>query len=117
AGSRHPHPADLLGSAEMRSLVGRLAELYEFVVLDTPPVLAVSDALVLVRIVDKTIFLARWEKTRRETVLAGLKQTLDAGADLAGVVLTQVDVRKHAQYTYSDSGYYYYGAYSRYYTE
>ncbi|MFQ5958216.1 MAG: hypothetical protein ACE5LF_02495, partial [Alphaproteobacteria bacterium] len=60
--------------------------------------------------VDKTIFLVRAEKTRRETVLAGLRQLSDAGADLAGAVLTQVDVRRHAHYDYGGSSYYgYYG--------
>ena len=117
AGSRTPNPTDLLGSDEMRSLIRRLKETYELVVFDTPPLLAVSDALVMVREVDRTIFLIRWEKTRRETALAGLKQAMEAGAYIAGTVLTQVDVRRHAQYDYADSGHYYYGSYRKYYTE
>ena len=101
----------------MLALIRRLGEMYDLVVLDTPPLLAVSDALVMVRAVDRTIFLIRWEKTRRETAMAGLKQAIEAGAHLAGTVLTQVDVRKHSQYDYADSGYYYYGSYRKYYTE
>ena len=71
------------------------------------PLLPVSDALVLVRQVDKVILLVRWEKTKRETAMTGLKLLLEAGADVAGIALTQVDMRKHASYDYSDSGYYY----------
>ena len=91
--------------------------MYDLIVIDTPPVLALSDTLVLLRYVDKTVFLVRWEKTRRETLLAGVRQVLDAGADLAGIVLTQVDLRKQAQYPYG-SAYYgtYDSAYRKYYS-
>lgn len=117
AGSRAPNPVDLLGSQEMKKLLTRLSSLYDLVVLDSPPLLPVSDGLVLVRMVDKTIFLVRWEKTKRETAMSGLKMLMDAGADLAGIALTQVDVRKHAQYDYADSGNYYSGEYKNYYIE
>ena len=118
AGSRAPNPPDLLGSRETIELLQRLTRLYDMVVLDTPPLLAVSDALVLVRHVDKTLFLVRWEKSRRDVVLMGLKQVIEAGADLAGIVLSLVDVRKQAKYDYTAaSGYYYYGSYRKYYTE
>jgi len=117
AGSRAPNPTDMLSSDEMRQLIIRLGEMYDMVVFDTPPLMAVSDALVLMRDVDRTLFLVRWEKTRRETVLAGIKQALEAGANLAGTVLTQVNVKKHASYDYGDSGYYYYGSYRKYYSE
>jgi exopolysaccharide transport family protein len=117
AGSRAPNPVDLLGSQEMKKLLVRLASLYDLVVLDSPPLLPVSDALVLARVVDKTIYAIRWEKTKRETAMSGLKVLLDAGADIIGVVLTQVDLRKHATYDYSDSGYYYSGSYKNYYLE
>ncbi|CAN0510204.1 unnamed protein product, partial [Laminaria digitata] len=117
AGSRAPNPTDMLSSDEMRELIRRLSDMYDMVILDTPPLMAVSDALVLMRDVDRTLFLVRWEKTRRETVLAGIKQALEAGANLAGTVLTQVNVKKHASYDYGDSGYYYYGSYRKYYSE
>ena len=117
AGSRAPNPVDLLGSQEMKKLLTRLASLYDLVVIDSPPILPVSDAMVLVRLVDKTIFLIRWEKTKRETALSGLKLLVEAGANVAGIALTQVDVRKHASYDYSDSGYYYSSSYKNYYVE
>jgi polysaccharide biosynthesis transport protein len=116
AGARAPNPIELLGSAQMRRLIKALSQAYDLVVMDTPPVLAVSDALVMVRHVDATVFLIRWEKTRRQAAVSGLKLALEAGAHLAGVVLSQVDVKRHAQYDYADSGYYY-GGYNKYYTE
>ncbi len=116
AGARAPNPIDLLGSPQMRRLIKALSQAYDLVLLDTPPVLAVSDALVMVRHVDATVFLIRWEKTRRQAAVSGLKLALEAGANLAGIVLSQVDVKRHAQYDYADSGYYY-GGYNKYYTE
>jgi len=110
-GTNVPNPPDLLGSPRMKELIHRLSESYDLVILDTPPLLVISDSLVLVRNVDKTVFVVRWEKTKRQSALLGLKQVVEAGADLAGIILTQVDVRKHAQYDYSDSGYYHYHHY------
>ncbi len=117
AGQTVPHSIDLLGSEKMRGLLASLREVYDLIVVDTPPVLALSDTLVLLRYVDKTVFLVRWGTTRRETLLAGVRQVLDAGADLAGIVLTRVDLRKQAKYPYSTSAYYSYynAAYRKYY--
>jgi exopolysaccharide transport family protein len=116
-GNRAPNPTDLLGSAEMKKLIRQLSQIYDLVVLDTPPLLAVSDALVLVRHVDRSLFVVRWEKTRRESAIAGLRALVEAGGRLAGVLLSQVDMRKHAQYDFADSAYSYYGNYKNYYTE
>ena len=118
AGSRTPHPTDLLNSQKMKALIAMLSQQYDMVVLDTPPLLAVSDTLVLARQVEKSVFVVRWEKTRRDTVAMGLRQIIEAGADLAGIVMTQVDLKKQARYGQSDSGYqYYYDRHMKYYTE
>lgn len=116
AGKHVPNPPDLMASDAMKQLLGQLSDMYDLILLDTPPMLAVSDALVLVRLVDKVVFVVRWAHTKRETVIAGLKQAVDAGAHVAGMALTQVDIRKHAQYAYQDAGHYS-GHYSKYYVE
>lgn len=115
AGARSPHPIELLSSERMRQLLRGLAQVYDLVLLDTPPILAVSDALVLMREVDATAFLVRWEKTDRKTAKAGVKLAQEAHANIAGVALSYVDVRRHAQYDYADSGYYYNKSYHKYY--
>ena len=115
AGEPVLNPADLLGSPQMGRLLANLAEGHDLVILDSPPVLAVSDARVLSRMVDRTLFLVRWVDTRRERVIAGLRQLVGAGGKVAGVALTLVDVRRHARYGYSDSGAYY-GPLKKYYT-
>lgn len=110
-GSYAPNPPDLLGSPRMRELTRKLSEVFDLIILDAPPLLAVSDALVMMRHVDRTVFVVRWMKTSRQNLLMGMRQALEAGARLAGLVLTQVDVRKQAQYDSADSGYYQYHHY------
>lgn len=115
AGSPAHNTADLLGSMHMRGLNQALAEQFDLVIYDMPPLLAVSDALVMVRNVDKTILVVRWAKTRRETAISVLRQLIEAGADVAGIVLSQIDIRRHAQYDASHGGRYE-SVYRRYYT-
>lgn len=100
AGPAAPHPADLLGSSPMKALLRVLAETYDLVVIDTPPVLAVSDTLVLQRGVDKTVYVVRWESTRRDIAVNGLRALIQAGADLAGIVLSQVAPGRGQLYSY-----------------
>jgi Mrp family chromosome partitioning ATPase len=80
--------------------------------------MAVADARVLAAIVDKTIFVVAWDKTPRKTIKASLEQIVKARANLAGVVLQQVDVKQYGRYSYGESGYYYhYNKYSQYYSD
>jgi capsular exopolysaccharide synthesis family protein len=108
AGGRVPHPTDLLGSQKMHAMLQLLEQSYDLIVLDTPPLLAVSDALVLVRAVDRVLFVVRWEKTRRDFVYAATKQIAEAGGNIGGIVLSQVDIRKQNRYGYGATNSYYY---------
>lgn len=114
AGIAPVSPPDLFRSSTMHRLLDELAVGYDLVIIDSPPVVAVSDSLILSELVDKTIYVVRWSHTPRKTVAAGIRQVAEAGGDLAGVVLSRVDVKKHAQYGYADSGAYS-GEYGRYY--
>ncbi len=109
-------PPDLFGSAQMRVLMAELAAYYDLVVVDSPPVLAVSEPRILACLVDTTVFVIRWAKTPREVAGLGLKQIRESGGSLAGAVLSMVNVREHARYGYGDSGRYY-GPACRYYTD
>lgn len=115
AGRKPSNSVELLTSERFSDLLSKLAEACDLVILDSPPVLAISDARILARLVDKTIFVAQWAKTRRQLVLRGVKELADAGADLAGIALTQVDVRRHARFGFGDSGIYH-GEFRKYYS-
>jgi succinoglycan biosynthesis transport protein ExoP len=98
---------DVLASERLAAFLGALGQHYDQVIIDTPPVLAVSDTQILCRLVDKTIFVVRWERTRVETAILAIRQLIDAGADVAGVVLSMVDMKRHARYGYGDASSYY----------
>jgi len=108
------NPPDIFGSSQMKLLFERLREAYNLVVVDSPPVMPVSDARVLSQIVDETVFVARWNETPRDALQNAVKQLRDFGAPLAGTVLSMVDTAKQAKYGYGDGGYYY-SRYSKYY--
>lgn len=110
------NPQDLLGSQHMRTFLDRMRAQYDLIVVDAPPVLAVSDPIILSHIVDATLYLVRWEKTPRQVVAGALKVLRGNGGPVAGVVLSRVNARKHALYGYGDAGYYY-GRYGGYYTK
>ena len=115
AGTAARDPSTLLGSERMQELLANIVGRYDLTILDSAPVLAVADARVLCRLVDRTVYLVRWGKTRRKAVANGLGQIVEAGGEIAGVVLTLVDVKRHAQYGFSDSGYFY-GSLAKYYS-
>jgi len=116
AGPSVTNATDVLASNLMSELLEALADTYDLVVLDTPPVLAVSDTLVLGRQVDKTVFIIEWNRTRRAAAAEALKQIVASGADVAGVVLTQVDIKKFERY-YGSGSSHYSGQYKNYYSE
>lgn len=114
SGDKVDTPQVLLQSERMRALLAEAGESYDFVILDAPPLLAVSDAVILSHLADVTVFVVRWESTPREAVGNALDLLRKAGAPIGGVVLTQVDVKKHAHYGYGDYASYY-GQYGGYY--
>jgi capsular exopolysaccharide synthesis family protein len=115
AGEVPPNSADILDSVKFQQLLKTLSRRYSMVLLDSAPVLAVSDTLFLGHLANMTILLVRWATTRRTMADLALKKLVEARANVAGVLLSMVDVKGHAQYGYSDSGQYH-GALKKYYT-
>jgi protein-tyrosine kinase len=95
-----PNPAELLGSKAMDEMLSAAMELYDYVIFDTPPVLAVTDAQILANKCDGTILVVNSGKTAIEPALKSKELLLNSNAKVLGVVLNQ----KNAQ----DSQYYYY---------
>lgn len=107
AGPTPPSPADLLSSDKMLELLRTLSERFEHVVIDTPPVMAVTDATILSRAVDGVVLVAECGGTSM-AALQRTRRTLEAaGATILGVLLNKFDHRQQAYYY----GYYHYGRY------
>jgi capsular exopolysaccharide synthesis family protein len=109
-----PNSAEILDSRAMANFIDILSKQFDLVFLDTPPVMAVSDARVAARLANYIIFLVKWEKTNREVVTNAMKLVRDLRKQV-GVVLSQVNIRRHSRYGYGDYGYYY-SKYKDYYT-
>ncbi|MCH7599382.1 MAG: polysaccharide biosynthesis tyrosine autokinase [Myxococcales bacterium] len=96
---------DLLGSESMRILLEKLKTDYDLVLVDSPPLLLVSDATVLGEICDKLVFVVRWEQTPRQAALEAVHRLRQFEIDVAGVVLNRVDLKRDAEHYYGDSYY------------
>lgn len=99
AGSKGWVSPDLFASEEMRKLVATLSDRFDLVLLNSSPVLAVSDTRNLCQLADKTVFVVRWQDTRRFAVVAALRQVLEAGGSLAGVLLSMVDLKQYSKHS------------------
>ncbi len=94
---------DLLGSQKMRILLEKLKTDYDLVLVDSPPVLVVSDATVLGQLCDKLVFVVRWEQTPRQAAEDAVHRMAQFDIDVAGVVFGRVDTRRASGYGYGSN--------------
>jgi exopolysaccharide transport family protein len=113
AGSPPPNPAELLASTNMRDLITELRELYDHIVIDTPPTLSVTDAVVLSPRADATILVIRCGQTTKQALRRARDILMQVNAHVAGILLNAVDLTSPDYYYY----YEYQGKYGHYYQE
>jgi tyrosine-protein kinase Etk/Wzc len=100
AGSSPPNPSELLGSDAMHGFVAEVRQNYDYIVVDTPPVLPVTDATVIATVADATILAVRSGETEETSASRALDQLKRVNARIAGVVLNGVDARRDRHYAY-----------------
>ena len=105
---------DIFSRGQFSDLLEKARQQYDVVVIDTPPVLAVSDATVISREADHVVFITRWRRTSRFAAKAAVEALKAAEAPLSGVVLNAVDLKKQSLYADSDP-LAFYGSYKAYY--
>lgn len=101
-----PNPSELLGSEQMKNVLQRAKEQYDYVLIDTPPVMPVTDALIVSRFVDGMILVIASAEVKVEMARDVKNQLVNAGANILGVVLNKVRSEHHG---YGYGYYYYYG--------
>ena len=109
-------PRDVFGTDAMRRLLDELRVRNDVVLLDTAPVLAIADTRLVAAMADLVVVLARWRSTPRKAVESSLRLLHSVDAFVAGVALTQVDLKAQSKSGYGDPGYFY-KSYKKYYTE
>jgi len=105
-----PNPSELLGSKRMHTLLEGLRQDYQRVILDSPPIMAATDAAVLTPVVDGTVLVVRAGNTKRQVAQRAVKLLLDLNARITGVVLNEIMIGRNGYYYY-DYYYYQYGGY------
>ena len=94
-----PHlPLEMLSSAKFEAMLTKLSTRYDKIIIDTAPVAAVSDAFMVGRLVDTSIFVTRADSTQIEDVTVSLDRLQTAGIKIAGVVVSKVDVKRVKSY-------------------
>ncbi len=105
SGPRPSNPAEVLGSDRVQDILEGLESLFDIVIVDTPPVVAVTDAVVLSQRVDGVILVVKSFKVAKDLVAQAKQQLLDVDANLIGVILNDFDIQRKSY------GYYYYYTY------
>ncbi|MEO1234515.1 MAG: polysaccharide biosynthesis tyrosine autokinase [Myxococcota bacterium] len=109
-----PNPAELLHSEKFRNLLRDLTEKhgYHRVLLDSPPIGVVTDAAILSKLADGTVFVVQADSTPKEAIRRAARQLYDVGASVLGVILNDFEIGSKGRGGYSD--YYYYQYYRGY---
>ncbi|MFA5908981.1 MAG: polysaccharide biosynthesis tyrosine autokinase [Vicinamibacterales bacterium] len=98
AGKHPPNPAELLGSRRFKDFMASLAEHFDWVIIDSPPVMAVTDASVIAHGATGVVFVVGAEMTSKGAAKAALEQLDSARAKYVGGILNRVDVRRNPYY-------------------
>jgi tyrosine-protein kinase Etk/Wzc len=115
AGTTPPNPAEILGSIKMKKFIETVRQAYDIVIFDSPPVLAVTDAVVLATAVDGALLVVSSDRTHVQTLEKATQALKGIGRTAVGVVLNNFDIRKAYGGYYSSSRYGNYG-YGYYYS-
>ncbi len=106
-----PNPAELLGSAQMKQLLAEAKSKYGMVLVDTPPIIAVTDSSVLSTMVDGVILVIRSGQSKREAVIHAIEQLNRVEAPILGALLNGIQASNvYGSYYYYNYYHYYYGA-------
>ena len=105
-----PNPAELIGSEEMRKLLGELSKRFAHIIIDSPPAISFTDASILSTMVDGVVLVVHAGRSSRAVVRRAKQQLLDVGAHIFSVVLKNVK-------KFDTQEYYYSGYYSKYYAD
>lgn len=105
SGAIPPNPSELLGSLSAKKVLSELREKFDYVIVDSSPLLAVTDAAILAANSDGVLIMARFGRTKRDQLAHAVRNLKDVDAPLLGAVLTLTPDRgRNASYGYSYYG-------------
>ena len=107
--SSSTNAADIFATERYSDFIRQMRQRYDYIVVDTPPVLVVSDARVVAPSADAVVYAVHWNQTKKSQVKRGLQMFRTVNVPVAGLVLTRIDQRKMERYGYGRE----YGNYAR----
>jgi polysaccharide biosynthesis transport protein len=107
AGRAVSDPSAIFGSPRLRALLDALGKEFDSIIIDSPPLMVATDALVLSVEADFTVFVIRWGKTTRDVAALALSRLNETRRGPVAAVLSMVNPRRQAQYSGGDAGYFY----------
>ena len=98
-----PNPSELLGSKALKKMIEEAKSIYDLIIFDSPPVLAVTDSQVLANLVDGVLLVVRSKQTEKDAAVKAKDLLLQAKANLLGVVLNDISTKdQEYQYYYGE---------------
>ena len=94
------NPITLLESNKLKDLILELKNVYEYIVIDTPPLIACNDAAIISRLSDCVIYNVAINQGKKKEIKAGLEQLSDAGANIIGINITKANINDRGSYYY-----------------
>lgn len=106
SGTIPPNPSEMLSSKKLKEFLKSMKGVFDYIIIDSPPVMAVTDAQILSTIADGVLLVAASGQTQKEGLVKAKEQILKVGGNLLGVVLNKVPIKTGKGY---GNYYYYYG--------
>ena len=110
------HTSEVLGSKKIKDFLHQLRDVFDLIVIDSSPLLPVTDGRALIDAVDSVVLVVKWETTNQDAVRSAFRQSFGLEEKLIGTVLSQVNPQRAKYYDYYKSGYYA-KAYPKYYAD
>lgn len=105
-GPTPPNPVELLASENNKKLIAKLREKYDIILLDCPPVLGLSDTMIMTKYSDANLIVVSSRKTKVENLDKAKKVFTQANAKITGVIINRASIKDNTYYSYYSSEYY-----------
>lgn len=100
AGTMPPNPAEVIASRKLESFINMLKNNYDYIIIDSPPVMAVTEPRILAAKSDATLLVVRAGKARAKVIKRSYEELLEVGANVIGTVLNDLDTKRKDNYYY-----------------
>ncbi len=96
-----PNPSEMLVSSTMEDILNSCIDNYDYIIIDTPPLLAATDAQIMARVADATLLVVDMQISKRKQIIEAKKRLNNVGARLLGVVANKLETHENSYYHYN----------------